>query len=601
MRRDFLFIVCLFLPLFCAEAFGVSITTTLDTTAPSPAYRVFFPATGTQTGRLFRNSVASVCGSQKPTPAITDAGLSFQFDSYTFVADATGCLTLTITAPANRFLAAAYTGAGFNPSDPTLNYLADAGNSDPSRTLAFNVTAGQVFTIVVSEVQVGGGNGLSYTLDINGVPLAANHANWTTTFDTSAPASHPLYLAGTGTQTGRLFRDSVASTCNAPKTVPNITDAGLNFRFDSYKFIADRAGCVTVTITAENNRFFVAAYTVFSPGNPQTNYIADAGNSDSGRSFSFSVTTGQQFVIIVHEVATGGGLGRNYTLDVKGTALRNSFAASPADFDFDGKTDISIFRPAPGEWWYLRSSNGGNAAFQFGASTDKLTPADWTGDGKVDGAFWRPSTGTWFILRSEDGSFFSFPFGQNGDIPAVGDFDVDGLADAAIFRPSSGTWFINKSSGGTIFQQFGQAGDVPVVGDYDGDGISDIAIYRPSNGQWWIDRSSLGTIAFTFGISTDKPVPGDYTGDGKTDAVFWRPSNGNWFILRSENSSFFSVPFGQNGDLPAPGDYDGDGKFDTAVFRPSTATWFVQRSTAGQLIQTFGVSTDKPVPGAFVP
>jgi hypothetical protein len=59
------------------------------------------------------------------------------------------------------------------------------------------------------------------------------------------------------------------------------------------------------------------------------------------------------------------------------------------------------------------------------------------------------------------------------------------------------------------------------------------------------------------------------------------PSTGEWFILRSENSSYYSVPFGTNGDVPAPGDYDGDGKFDTTVFRPSTATWYSNRSTAG--------------------
>ena len=63
------------------------------------------------------------------------------------------------------------------------------------------------------------------------------------------------------------------------------------------------------------------------------------------------------------------------------------------DFDADGKTDLAIFRPAPGEWWYLRSSDGQNRAFQFGASTDKIVPADYTGDGKTDIAFWQPSTG----------------------------------------------------------------------------------------------------------------------------------------------------------------------------------------------------------------
>jgi uncharacterized delta-60 repeat protein len=275
-------------------------------------------------------------------------------------------------------------------------------------------------------------------------------------------------------------------------------------------------------------------------------------------------------------------------------------AKSPFDFDGDGKTDISIYRPSEGEWWISRSS-GGTFAAPFGSSSAVITPGNFTGDGKTDIAFWRATSGEWFVLRSEDNSYYSFPFGLNGDIPTVGDFDGDGKADVAIFRPSNATWYIRRSAGGETLQHFGLNGDVPVPADYDGDGKADIAIFRPSNGQWWIQRSTAGTIAYTFGNSADKPVPGDYTGDGKSDVAFWRPSTGEWFILRSENNSFYSFPFGITGDAPSPGDYDGDEKFDAAIFRPSNARWYVQRSTAGTLIQTFGQNGDRPVPNAFVP
>ena len=271
------------------------------------------------------------------------------------------------------------------------------------------------------------------------------------------------------------------------------------------------------------------------------------------------------------------------------------------DFDGDGKTDISIYRPSTGEWWQYRSQSNQSYAVQFGNSTDKIVPADYTGDGKTDVAVWRPSTGEWYILRSEDGSFYSFPFGTAGDIPAPADFDADGKDDAAVFRPSNSTWYIFRSTGGTSIQQFGQAGDKPVAADYDGDGTDDIAIYRPSNGQWWLLRSTAGLIAYSFGNSSDKPVQGDYTGDGKADAAFFRPSTGEWFVLRSENLSFYSLPFGTNGDVPSPGDYDGDGKSDYTVFRPSDSKWYVQRSTAGTIIQGFGTTGDISAPSAFVP
>jgi uncharacterized delta-60 repeat protein len=273
------------------------------------------------------------------------------------------------------------------------------------------------------------------------------------------------------------------------------------------------------------------------------------------------------------------------------------------DFDGDGKTDLSIFRPSNGEWWIYKSSNGGNAAFRFGSQTDKLTPADYTGDGKTDVAVFRPSTGEWFVLRSEDESYYSFPFGTSGDIPAPGDFDGDSKADAVVFRPSSATWYIRQSLNGSVLTiPFGASGDVPVVADYDGDGYDDIAIYRPASGEWWIRRTSTAyTYALQFGTPTDKAAPADYTGDGKTDIAFFRPSTGFWFVLRSEDNSFFSFPFGASGDLPVPGDYDGDGKYDSAVFRPSNSTWFINKSTGGTLIQAFGVAGDAPVPNAFIP
>ena len=270
------------------------------------------------------------------------------------------------------------------------------------------------------------------------------------------------------------------------------------------------------------------------------------------------------------------------------------------DFDGDGKTDISIFRPSAGEWWYMKSSDGSNAALQFGNSSDVLTPADFSGDGKTDLALWRPSTGEWFVIRSENNSFYSVPFGAANDIAAPGDFDGDGKADPAVFRPSTATWYISKSTGGTTIQNFGVSTDKPVVADYDGDGKDDIAIYRPSVSEWWLLRSTAGLIAGQFGAAGDKAVQGDYSGDGRADIAVWRPSTGEWYVLRSEDNSFFSLPFGATGDIPAPGDYDGDGKIDATVFRPSNNTWYSNRTSAGVLITGFGSTGDVAIPNVFV-
>ncbi|MBO0236938.1 FG-GAP repeat domain-containing protein, partial [Vibrio parahaemolyticus] len=69
-----------------------------------------------------------------------------------------------------------------------------------------------------------------------------------------------------------------------------------------------------------------------------------------------------------------------------------------ADFDGDGKTDLSIFRPENGTWWVAKSSDGGLAVAGFGTATDILAPADYDGDGKTDFAVFRPENGFWYSL-----------------------------------------------------------------------------------------------------------------------------------------------------------------------------------------------------------
>jgi len=273
------------------------------------------------------------------------------------------------------------------------------------------------------------------------------------------------------------------------------------------------------------------------------------------------------------------------------------------DLDGDGKADIGIFRPLNGQWWYQQSSDNSIRALTFGTSTDKPVPADYDGDGKTDIAIYRPSTGSWYVLRSSNQTFYAAPFGISTDKPVPSDYDGDGFADIAVFRASEGVWYILKSSGGVQIVQWGAAGDMPVNADYDGDGRSDIAIYRPATGEWWLNRTTLGIFAVQFGLGTDRPVPADYTGDRKTDVAIWRPGSGVWYVLRSEDNytSFYGAPFGANGDIPVAGDYDGDGRADLGVFRPDGATWFLLRSTEGVYIQQFGISSDIPIPSAFVP
>jgi PEP-CTERM motif len=125
----------------------------------------------TENGRLFRDGVPSVSGTQKPFPGISGSGTFYHYDSYIltnpFATTTAFTITLSTTTAGVFPFSVAYLGA-FNPANIATNYLGDAGTSADSgvpTSFMVDVPAGATFTLVVNEVTAGAGVA-DYTLNI---------------------------------------------------------------------------------------------------------------------------------------------------------------------------------------------------------------------------------------------------------------------------------------------------------------------------------------------------------------------------------------------------------------------------------------------------
>jgi hypothetical protein len=154
-----------------------------------------------------------------------------------------------------------------------------------------------------------------------------------------------------------------------------------------------------------------------------------------------------------------GGFGTN---DIYSAVRVSVNRSATADFDGDGRSDVSVFRPSEGIWYVMESGSNTFRATQFGQDGDKIVPGDYDGDGRTDFAVFRPSDRNWYFQRSSDNSFSAYQWGLATDKLAPGDYDGDGRTDLAVYR--DGIWFIVQSSNGSIsYQHFGLSGDIPVA------------------------------------------------------------------------------------------------------------------------------------------
>jgi PKD repeat protein len=207
---------------------------------------------------------------------------------------------------------------GVTITQPTATYSSVAPGAIATNTTSFQISTSPSFvcgtpvnlTLAVSFA--GGSNTLTFALP-------------TCTSCTALQINGGLTVSSP-TQTGRLTRNYVVSTCSSPKTCPGyLTNTGA-YRYEAHPFTNTTSGtiCVNVTLTTpcagqSSTGLFTAAYLGnFNPQSLCSDYLADQGGilTTSG-SYSFSVPADTNFTVVVNDVGAGSYCS-SYTLTVSG-------------------------------------------------------------------------------------------------------------------------------------------------------------------------------------------------------------------------------------------------------------------------------------------
>ncbi|NNE67444.1 MAG: hypothetical protein HKN33_12830, partial [Pyrinomonadaceae bacterium] len=324
---------------------------------------------------------------------------------------------LTLTVPIENQTGVTINSVTANVNGgPDVSYGNLAHNTTVSRQISYTVPAGA-------------GCGSSITLDINingsggprteqrsfivGVPNPPATENFDSVTAPALPAGWTAAQTGPGiafvTQTGAA--DSAPNSVFTPNRGVSGGQSGATIESGSYAINSDAAvvsfrnnyntedswdgGVLEISINGGSFQDIVTAGGTFIEGgyngnlgtnqNPLDGRDAWTGSSggyvDSSAQLPASANGNNvkfrwRFGEDTNTVAPSGTPGWNVDNVEVFTGYTCSFTPSTGstkfDYDGDSKTDVSIFRPGPGEWWYRRSSDGGNFAAQFGSGTDTI-------------------------------------------------------------------------------------------------------------------------------------------------------------------------------------------------------------------------------------
>jgi hypothetical protein len=285
------------------------------------------------------------------------------------------------------------------------------------------------------------------------------------------------------------------------------------------------------------------------------------------------------------------------------------------DFDGDGITDLGIFHPETGEFFF-RVQQPPFPEFTFsltfiGQPGDLPIAGDWDGDGVDTIGIYRRNGGGPPIFGMTNGHAIpsaslkveiTFEIGKETDLPIAGDWDGDGIDTIGLYRIERSNFALVNDFGQGIAETFffGESGDLPLAGDWDGDGRDGVGTYREDEHAFRLTNDSGATTALLFRYESvgDVPLAGDWDGisDVTPTALPLPPPERNskvhvdtvglydfarlpTFFLRNSNTEggpdIEQAFFARDEDLPFAGDFDADGEADFGVFRPSTGEFLV--------------------------
>ena len=261
-----------------------------------------------QVGRLFRDGYVSSCTSPKSNPGIFDQLGNRYFDSYYFTnhSQSPVCVSINLTGTSSTFMCSTYSGS-FNPSSPSTNYLADAGDSGSSLSYSVTIPAGSRFIVVVHALEPSSAIG-SYRLTINGLNRSVeysknNGVSWqsSSTFSGLSQGSYRVVVRYVGSQ-------CTTSYPNNPIVINNVASRGGVTR-----------GSTTACSTSNSGIITLSGYIgdILRWESSTDNFITQTSiaNSDTTLSFSnLSQTT--QFRAIVQDGVCGEAASSTSTITI---------------------------------------------------------------------------------------------------------------------------------------------------------------------------------------------------------------------------------------------------------------------------------------------